>query len=81
MTDHLITTTMTPGKVVTVNDQELLDLTRMGVVASRVPSSLDQVPQPTPLVGAMQAGGAQQEVGSGQEQEAVSGGSPEATGQ
>jgi hypothetical protein len=81
MTDHLITTTMVPGKVVSVNDQELLDLTRMGVVESRVPSGLDQVPQPTPLVSAMQAGGAQQEVSSGHEQEADSGGPAQATGQ
>ena len=70
MTEHLITTTMQPDRVVEVNDQELEDLTRMGVVASRVPSSLEQVPAPIQIPevsSAMQAGGPtvkQEEVGS-----------------
>lgn len=60
MTEHLIKTTMQPDRVVEVNDQELEDLTRMGVVAELVPSSLDQVPAPIqipPVSSAMQAGG------------------------
>lgn len=81
MTDHRITTTMTPGKVVTVSDTEFTDLTKWGVVKSEVPFSLADVPEPTPLVSAMQAGGAQQEVSDGSEQEAVGGTAPEATGQ
>lgn len=75
MTDHLITTTMQPGVVKEVSDTELVDLTRMGVVASVVPSGLGQVPAPVQIPSAaMQAGGPEavrQEVGdSGSSEEA-----------
>jgi hypothetical protein len=83
MTDHLITTTMQPGKVVSVDDQELEDLTRMGVVASLVPSGLEQVPAPIripPVAGAMQAGGPTVEQVDHQEVES-SGDSEEAAGE
>lgn len=68
MTQHLITTTMQPDRVVEVSDEELTDLERMGVVASHVPSDLSQVPAPTPLVGKTKSGG-------------TDGGSTEAQGQ
>ncbi len=83
---HVIITTMEPGKAVEVSDTEFLDLTRMGVVSSELPSDLTQVPEPTPLVSAtttaaMQAGGAQQEVSDGDQQEAASDSQATATGQ
>lgn len=34
MTNHKIRTTFTPGEVLTVDDAELLDLTRQGLVLS-----------------------------------------------
>lgn len=72
---HVITTTMEPNRPYEVSDTEFLDLTRMGVVSSELPSDLTQVPAPTPLVSAqttaaMQAGGAQKETDGGQQQEA-----------
>jgi hypothetical protein len=75
---HRITTTMQPGRVVEVSDTELVDLTRMGVVASEVLYTLDDQPAPTPLVSSMQAGVDSQEVEDGKEQEADGGGSPQA---
>jgi len=58
MTQHLIRTTMRPDQVVEVSDEELSDLSRMGLVAGHEPSDLSQVPAPTPLVGkASQTGG------------------------
>jgi hypothetical protein len=46
MTDHRIATTMRPDQVVWVNDAELIDLQRLGVVDRVVPYSLDDVPAP-----------------------------------
>ena len=77
---HLITTTMQPGVVREVSDAEFVDLTRMKVVESEVPTELSDVPAGTPLVSAMQAGGAQ-EVQDGQEQEADGAGSASAASQ
>lgn len=76
MSEHLITTTMQPGRVVSVSDQELEDLQRMGVVAGFAPSGLEDVPAPIVIPGvssAMQAGGPTVE----QQEEAGSGGSSE----
>lgn len=75
---HMITTTMQPGVVREVSDSEFVDLSRMGVVASEVPTELSDVPAGNPLVSAMQAGGAQEENEDGQEQEADGGQPPEA---
>lgn len=49
MTEHRVTTTMRPDDVVVVNDQELLDLTRMGLIAAQAPFTLDEVPAPISL--------------------------------
>ena len=57
MTQHLITTTMRPDTVVEVSDTELLDMQRMGLVASYVPSDLSEVPAPIPMVGKNKSGG------------------------
>ena len=46
MTQHRIFVTMRPGDPVWVSDEELVDLTRMGVVAGPAPYTLDDVPPP-----------------------------------
>jgi hypothetical protein len=78
MTQHLITTTMQPGRVVSVDDEGLVDLTRMGVVATLVPSGLQEVPASVEIPSvavAMQAGA------SALSQEVESSGSSEEGGQ
>lgn len=50
MTQHRIYVTMRPGDPVWVSDEELLDLTRMGVFAGLAPYTLDDVPPPLPPV-------------------------------
>lgn len=50
MTEHRIFVTMRPGDPVWVSDEELLDLTRMGVYAGPAPFTLDDVPPPLPTL-------------------------------
>lgn len=63
MTDRRIATTMRPDQIVTVNDQEFVDLTRMGLIDREVPYSLDDVPAPIQIAKEADADGGEEDHG------------------